>query len=653
MTPLGHARCTLKTPYRDGTRQIVLEPLDLVARLAAATSASTPSRLCEPNRAGGGGLNVLSVTHNASLRRKLDVAGMFDRLKNKKLVQWSLAYATGGWLAIQVLDTVADPWGISPLVVRGIQFVIGVGLVAAIIVAWFHGEQGRQRVGGLEALLLLGLAAVAVTGFAIVTRSGGEPGVSAVSKTADPYFPLDRDRPAIAILPLTSLSGSPEDAYFAEGIHEELIHRLAKLSSLIVISRTSVLRFADGQTSVGDIGKQLNVNYVLEGSARRSANRVRVTSQLIDVEKEEPVWAETYDLEFTVENLFDIQIDVAHRISSALQLEISPAERTRLEARPTQNLQAYESYLLGRVAWAKRTPESLEESIIHLSRATELDPTFGLAYSALAEAYVLQPFFSDAYDPEAALARAEESARRALNLDPNLGQAHSALGLVQEFRFDWAEAEDEFLLAIEKSPEYATAHHWYANMLSRRGRSVEGLAQIRKAYELDPLSLIINQDVGYNLELDRQIEAALRQYERTLQLDPDYPTTTIVYAWALLSEGRYDEARSALERWAVLSGGNPDVLGQLVDAARAYRETGLPQELPKGLDIKNGFVPYFAPHVYLSVGYPELALDLLETALEERKFSILMGLNSPIYDGVRHEPRFVAIAQKVGIGLYQ
>lgn len=159
--------------------------------------------------------------------------------------------------------------------------------------------------------------------------------------------------------------------------------------------------------------------------------------------------------------------------------------------------------------------------------------------------------------------------------------------------------------------------------------------------------------MGYNLDLDRQVEAALRQYERTLQLDPDYPTTTIVYAWALLSEGRYDEARSALERWAVLSGGNPDVLGQLVDAARAYRETGLPQELPKGLDIKNGFVPYFAPHVYLSVGYPELALDLLETALEERKFSILMGLNSPIYDGVRHEPRFVAIAQKVGIGLYQ
>ena len=537
------------------------------------------------------------------------MAGMFDRLKSKKLVQWFLAYATGGWLAIQVLDTVADPWGISPLVVRGIQFVVGVGLVAAIIVAWFHGEQGRQRVGALEALLLLGLAAVAVTGFSIVTRSGGEPGVSPVSKTADPYFPLERDRPAIAILPLTSLSASPEDAYFAEGIHEELIHRLAKLSSLIVISRTSVLRFADGQTGVGDIGKQLNVNYVLEGSARRSANRVRVTSQLIDVEKEEPVWAETYDLEFTVENLFDIQIDVAHRISSALQLEISPADRTRLEARPTQNLQAYESYLLGRVAWAKRTPESLEESIIHLSRATELDP--------------------------------------------NLGQAHSALGLVQEFRFDWAEAEKEFLLAIERSPEYATAHHWYANMLSRRGRSVEGLAQIRKAYELDPLSLIINQDVGYNLHLDRQIEAALRQYERTLQLDPDYPTTTIVYAWALLSEGRYAEARSAFERWAVLSGGNPDVLGQLVDAARAYRETGVPQELPEGLDIKNGFVPYFAPHVYLSLGYPELALDLLETALEERKFSILMGLNSPIYDGVRHEPRFVAIAQKVGIGLYQ
>ena len=580
------------------------------------------------------------------------MTGIIDRLKRKKLVQWSLAYAAGAWLVIQVLDTVAEPWGISTHVVRGIQFVVAVGFVAAIIVAWFHGEQGRQRVSYFEALLFLTLAVVTVAGFPIIMRSGPDVGMAGGFNAVDSYFPLERDRPAVAILPLTNLSANPEDAYFAEGIHEELINRLTKLSSLIVIARTSVMRFADGQAGIREIGKQVGANFVLEGSARRSANRVRVTSQLIDTEKEQPVWSETYDLEFTVDNLFDIQIDIANRIAGALELEVTPTDRTRLEARATQNLKAYESYLLGRVAWAKRTSANLEESIGHLRRATELDPTFGLAYSALAEAFVLQPFFSDAYETDVALARAEASARRALSLDPNLGQAHAALALVREFQFDWAAAEEQFLLAIDKTPDYATAHHWYANMLSRRGRFVEGLSHIRKAYQLDPLSLITNQDIGYNLYLSGQNEAALRQYERTLQLDPEFATTTLVYAWALIFENRFDDARTVMERWAVLAGQNPATLSSLVDAAQAHDESGLPQELPEGLDVEGLSIPFFMPHIYLFLGHREQALDLLEQALDDGQFGILMGLSAPDYDGVRQDPRFVAVAQRVGIGLY-
>lgn len=579
------------------------------------------------------------------------MAGIVDRLKRKKIVQWLLAYAAGGWLAIQVVDTVAEPWGVSAATVRGIQFLIAVGFVAAIVIAWFHGEQGRQRVGSVEALLFLVLAVIAVGGFPIVTSI--DPGAEVSGTAMDAYFPLERDRPAIAILPLTSLSADPQDAYFAEGIHEELINRLTKLSSLIVISRTSVMRFAEGQAGVREIGRQLGVDYVLEGSARRAANRVRITSQLVDTANEQPVWAESYDLEFTVDNLFDIQIDVAHRISRALQLEVSPADRTRLEARATQNLQAYESYLLGRVAWGRRTTASLEEAIGHLTRATELDPTFGLAYSALAEALVLQPFFSGAYETEVALARTEASATRALSLDPDLGQAHAALALVREFRFDWAGAEEQFLLAIDKTPEYATAHHWYANMLSRRGRLEEGLAHIRKAYQLDPLSLIINQDIGYNLELAGRTDAALRQYERTLQLDPDFPATTLIYACTLILEERLDEARTLFERWAVLSGRNPAVFGHLIDAIRAHRKSGIPQEIPAGLDIEEGLLLYFAPHIYLSLGHPEQALRVLEKALDDRRFGVLLGLSSRVYDDIREEPRFVAVAQEVGIGLHQ
>lgn len=338
-------------------------------------------------------------------------------------------------------------------------------------------------------------------------------------------------------------------------------------------------------------------------------------------------------------------------MTAALKIVLSPAEQKRINIKPTDSLQAYESYLLGRVAWAKRTPKDFSEAIVHLHRATELDPTFGLAYSALADVYALQPFFSAEYDSDFALAQTEELAKRALSLDPSLGQAHTTLGLVREFRFDWAGAEEQFLLAIDKTPEHATAHHWYANLLSRRGRFVEGMAHIRKAHELDPLSLIVNQDVGYNLHLSGQNEAALRQYERTLLLDPDYPVTTLVYAWELLVGNQFDEARTALERWAVQTGRNPAVLGRLVDAARPHQQTSIPQELPEGIDIEGDFPPYFAPLIYLSIGKSAQAIDILEQALNEGQFSALLGLSSPYYDVVRQDPRFVAVAHKVGIGL--
>ncbi len=576
---------------------------------------------------------------------------MIERLRRKKVVQWSLAYLAGGWLVFQVLDVVAEPWDMSSALVRGAQFVLTVGFLAAVVIAWFHGERGRQRVGGVEALLLAGLGVVAIAGLSVVTRSGPDTETTGRLLAAEPYFPLERDRPAIAVLPLTSPGASPDDAYFAEGIHEELINRLTRISSLIVIARTSVMRFADGQTSAREIGQQLGTGFVLEGSARRVESRVRVTAQLVEAATEQPVWAETYDLELTVDNLFDIQIDVAERLAAALQLELTPSDRLGIEDRPTGNLQAYESYLLGRVAWARRTPESHQEAVSHLTRATELDPTFAKAYSALAEAYVLQPWFSTAYQTDAALARTEEVARRALALDPSLGEAHTALGLVREFQYDWAGAEEEFLRAIEKTPEYSTAHHWFANMLSRRGRSEEGLAHIRRAYELDPLSLIINQDVGFNLNLAGERTAALNQFGRVLQLDPDYPTTTMVYARALLAEERFDEAKKYFERWATLTGNNPAALGRLADAFRARFETGREQPLPDGVQIEGTFPPYALTMTYMALGQHERALETLESAFAEGQFGVTLGLRSGFYDPIREDPRFIAIAEVVGLGL--
>ncbi|MEQ8331026.1 MAG: tetratricopeptide repeat protein [Longimicrobiales bacterium] len=575
---------------------------------------------------------------------------VLDRLKRTKLVQWAIAYSAGAWLVLQVLGEIGEPWGLSAALQRGIQFELVVGFLATLVLAWFHGEKGRQTVGPVEGMLLVGLALTAVVGFSVAARF--DPGIRGLDGLlgAEPYFALERDRPAIAVLPLSGTGAGPGDADFAEGIHQELINRLTGIPSLVVIARR-VMRFADGRTGAREIGAQLAADYLLEGSARRTADRIRVTAQLVEARTEQPVWGESYDLEFTVENLIDIQIDVARRIAGALELELSPSVRAGLEERPTQILAAYESYLLGRVAWSRRTPASLEEAVAHLTRATELDPTFAEAYSALAEAYVLQPFFSADYASDVALARTEAVAERALALDPGLGEAHTALGLVREFRYDWERAEEEFRLAIAKSPEYATAHHWLANMLSRRGRPEEGLAHIQRAYELDPLSTIINQDVGYNLGLAGRLEAALRQYARTLALDPDYAGTTLIYAHALLEGGRVDEARASFERWAILSGADPVAIAELVDSFVAYRRSGQRQAPPPGLDLETTFSPYGLQRTYLALGDRERAIEVLRSAFDEGRFGITLDISGSHYDSLRDDPRFIAIARTIGLGL--
>jgi TolB-like protein len=575
------------------------------------------------------------------------VASFLHRLKERKLIQWALAYLASAWVVAQVAADIAEPWGWSPFVLRALQIVLAGGFVAALVLAWYHGEQGRQRPTMWEVVLLAGLAVIAGAGVFSVRpgpSDAGEPPSSA------PPFTLDRNRPAIAVLPLKNISPDPSDAYFADGIHEEIITRLAKISSLVVIARTSVMRFADGQTGVTEIGRQLGTTFVLEGSARMLEDRVRVTVQLIDAKTQGPVWAESYESELTVASLFDIQIDLAEQITGALELELTPRDRTRMERRPTESLEAYQSYLLGLAAWRRRTPESLAETIEHFRDAIEVDSTFALPYAGLAEAYAAQPWYLKG-DSEAMLERGEANARQALQFDPSLGGVHASLGLIKEMRYDWEGAEEEFRRATELSPEYATGHHWYANMLSRVGRFDEGQAEIRKAYELDPLSSIINQDVGYNLSLAGDLEGAARQYRRALELNPEFPTTTMVFANTALVLGEFDEARDAFVKWAELTDNDPALIASLADGARSFAETGEPQPAPPGLDLEAVLPPFAIAPTYIHLGDYEEAVRAVERAFAEGQFAVTLGIGGPTFDPIRSDPRFQAVARWVGLGL--
>lgn len=569
-------------------------------------------------------------------------------LKERKLVQWAAAYAAGAWVILQVAGEVAEPWGWPPAALRALQVALGAGFGVTLVLAWFHGERGRQRVSAVETVLILGLLAIAAYGVTGVART---PLDTATSGATGPRFALERDRPAIAVLPLTNISPSTDDEYFAQGMHEEIISRLTRISSVVVIARTSVLRFADGLTGVREIGRLLAAPYVLSGSASKVGDRVRVTTQLVDAETEAHLWSETYERDFTIEDLFDIQSDLADRIGRAMEIELTSEERREIARRPTESLEAYQAYLLGRVAWRRRTPEAFEEAIDHFEEAIGLDSLYALAYAGLADVYGLQPWFSAAYETDEAMRLAEEAARQALELDPNLGEAYTMLALIGEFRYDWDRAEEEFRMAIQASPDYATAHHWYANMLSRRGRFDEGMEHIRIAYELDPLSPIINQDVGYNLRLAGDAEAALAQYRYVLELAPDFQATTLVYASLALDAGRFDEGRRALERWASLTGANPALVSLAADLVQQYQETGEPAPLPPEMDIESIFPPWSTATLYLTLGRHEQALETIERAVEEGIFAITMGLASPVFDPIRSDPRFVAVARRVGIGL--
>jgi len=341
---------------------------------------------------------------------------------------------------------------------------------------------------------------------------------------------------SIAVLPFEYVGGDATDETLAIGIHDDVITQIAKIGGLRVISRNSVMQLEQGST-VESIGQRLNVATILEGTVQRTGDRIRVNVQLIDALTNEHRWAENYDRRVTAADIFDIQSEIATAVAAALRSHLTPDERARIRLIPTQNLAAYEAYLLGRRALAER---SLAEAARHLLRAIELDPQFALAYVSLADTYLLQYHYFEG-GPEL-VDDAADAVDKAFALNDSLGEAYNSLGALLEAT-DPKAAERAFQRAIELSPSYAPAYHWYANLLQSTGRSAEALVQAYKALELDPLTSILRMEVAELLEDLGRFDDALTQYRRILELDPDdtgaYAGIAEIYWHAF---GRLDEA---------------------------------------------------------------------------------------------------------------
>jgi len=467
------------------------------------------------------------------------------------------------------------------------------------------------------------------------------------------FYPKSGPKPAfsksVAVLPFKNLSDSKEDEYFSDGITDDIIAQLSKITDLKVISRTSVMQYKGISKNVRDIGKELDVATVLEGSVRRSGNQIRIVAQLIDANNEGHLWADTYDKEMT--QVFAIQSDVAQRIAAALEAKLSPTEKRRIEKKQTGNTEAYQLYLKGRFYWNKRQLDDIKTAIECFKKAIEKDPDYALAYAGLASAYVIVPSYGVPIGEW--YINAKNSALKALEIDSTLAEAHTVLGeIAQDRYFDWAGAEMHFRRAIELDPNYPTAHQWYSSNLSFIGRFDEALSAAKRAQELDPLSLVINLNVGDVLFVMRRYDGAIEQYKNTLALDRTFPWAHSGLASVYEVQGRFDESIVECEKAKQLAGEIPYSLPPLGWAyARAGRKADALHVLEELLRLarKGNSISYGIAFLYYELGEKDMAFEWFEKAYQDRDLWLEALGTDPLYDKLRSDPRCIALLKKMGL----
>ncbi|HEX8872106.1 MAG TPA: winged helix-turn-helix domain-containing protein [Candidatus Acidoferrum sp.] len=455
---------------------------------------------------------------------------------------------------------------------------------------------------------------------------------------------------SVAVLPFVNLSADRENEFFADGITEDVITHLAKIKSLKVISRTSVMTFKKRGEGLREIGERLGASALLEGSVRQAGGRVRIVAQLIDCATDEHLWAETYDRDLT--DIFAIQTDVALKIATALRAELSHDEQSRVGRPPTDDFAAYELYLRGRNWFHQYTEEGYRRSLLNYHAAIDRDPGFALAWASIAEAHTeLCIGGSAGKSPEETIALAKKAATRALEIDQELGEAHGVSALIQfAFDFDWAGAEHSFLRALELSPGSARAHQHYGWLCSSLGRYDDALRQLRRARELDPL--LIPTDVVTHLLRAGRIGEALEEARKSAREQPGTPRCHSVLGWALILSGEAASGIASLERAVALSPGATLFLSQLGQACALAGDVKRARQVLDEMHDRSTreFVsPYHFAYLYAGLGEADAAIDCLERAFERRSGAVYGIKGSFLFWNLRDHPRFESLLRRMNL----
>jgi len=481
--------------------------------------------------------------------------GLISELRRRNVFRMAVLYAVAAWLIVQVADVLIGLAKLPDWIGTSTLILLAVGFPIALIFSWFY-EITREGIS-LEKDISPGESITHATGrrldFIVISLLCA----AVILFAYDKWWMSEPPEKSIAVLPFVNMSGDLAQEYISDGMSEELLHRLAQVSELHVAARTSAFHFKNRNIAVADIAAQLGVRSVLEGSVRQAGNTIRVTAQLINASNGFHIWSKTYDRELG--DIFTIQDEIATEVVDALKVTLLGGELARLNRRPTDDLAAYDAYLLGRQMMARRTSAALQEAVGLFSKAIRLDSQYALAYVGLADSYVLLGQYG-ALDDREVIAKAGPAVEHALELNDQLGEAYSSLGAVRFRQQDYPGAEQAYKTALQLSPNYAPAYHGYGRLLNWGfARTEEALELNQTALGLDPLSTPINMAVveGYH-ELGR-FEDALARCQRMIEIDPNYPRGYTIMAdlyWEVFAQ--LDEGVRWLHKAVELDPGNPD-----------------------------------------------------------------------------------------------
>ena len=580
----------------------------------------------------------------------------FAELKRRNVYKVAVAYAVVAWLLIQAASIFFPAFDAPPWVMKIFIIVIIFGFPVALIFSWAFeitpegikleseiepNKSIARRTGRKIVAVTIALAVVAAGLFVYqLVRSN-----NAVAPRQSEAATVPNK--SIAVLPFDNLSRDPDNAYFCEGVQDEILTRLAKVADLKVISRTSTQHFKSTPDNLPQIAKQLGVAHILEGSVQKASDQVRVNVQLINALTDAHLWADTYDRKLT--DIFAVESEIAKTIAETLQAKLTGSEKSSIAKTPTVNPEAYELYLKGRFFAEKRTGADLRKSIEYYDQAIAKDPGYPLAYVGVADSNLLLSAYGT-HSPKEAILPARAALKKALELDDSLAEAHASLGLLATLELDVNGAISELERAIQLNPNYATAHHWLALPLMAIGQSSRAIAEGKRAIELDPLSLIINADFCWIYFNARHYDEAEAQARKTLEMDPRFAAAHYYLGGALQFKGRLTEAIAEFQKSADLYNDDQYSLAML---GQAYARQGKTDEARKVLarireQAKSQYVsPYGLAIVLTALSSKADAIDELERGYDDAGFYISLIKVDPFFDDLRGDPRFDALVQKV------